>query len=116
MNEFDVPILQKAYELYKLFHGYRNTVPKQDRYTTFERCENLMLDVIETITIASQEQKANKTPALERCSARLNVLRILIRLLKDTKAIDMKKYVALQCFIDEIGRMLGGWIKSVRIS
>ena len=34
--------------------------------------------------------------------------------MKDIKSIDNKKYLALQTTIDEIGRMLGGWIKSVK--
>lgn len=45
---------------------------------------------------------------------KLNVLRVLIRLTKDVKAIDNKKYIALETNIDEIGRMLGGWIRSTK--
>lgn len=32
--------------------------------------------------------------------------------MKENKSLDMKKYTLLQGIIDEIGRMLGGWIKS----
>jgi hypothetical protein len=32
--------------------------------------------------------------------------------MRDTNTIDLKKYVLMQQLIDEIGRMLGGWIKS----
>ena len=39
---------------------------------------------------------------------------ILIRLNMHTKGIDIKKYVLLQESIDEIGRMLGGWMRSVK--
>jgi hypothetical protein len=41
-------------------------------------------------------------------------LRIFIRLMKDTKGIDNKKYLAVQAQTDEIGRMLGGWIRSTK--
>ena len=34
--------------------------------------------------------------------------------MKDVKAIDAKKYVALESIVDEIGRMLGGWIRSTK--
>ena len=33
MNEIEIPILKKSYDLYKAFHEYRGAVPKQDRYT-----------------------------------------------------------------------------------
>jgi hypothetical protein len=51
---------------------------------------------------------------LEKTSLRLNFLRVFIRLSKETKMLDNKKYVILQESIDEIGRMLGGWLRSVR--
>lgn len=73
-----------------------------------------MLEVLENIMAASQMAKREKLPVLERASMKLNFLRVFIRLMYETKGIDMKKYVALQESIDEIGRMLGGWIRSVK--
>lgn len=89
-------------------------MPKQDRFTIFERCEHLILDVIENILQASVEQKQAKVPTLDRCSLKLNMLRVFIRLMKDVKAIDAKKYIALEIVVNEIGRMLGGWIRSTK--
>ena len=42
------------------------------------------------------------------------MLRMFIRLTVDIKVLPMKKAVPIQERLDEIGRMLGGWIKSVR--
>ena len=42
------------------------------------------------------------------------MLRVFLRLAHDTKTIDQKKHIALQAITDEIGRMLGGWLKSLR--
>lgn len=115
MNDnLDIPIFKKSYELYKTFYGYRADISKQDRYTIWQRCENAILDVLEAILLASQSSKTEKLPVLEAASVKLNVLRVLIRLTKDVKAIDNKKYVALETGIDEIGRMLGGWIRSTK--
>ena len=98
----------------KTFHGLRGVVSKADRYTLWQRAENLILDVIEGILLASHLSKPEKLPHLERVSAKLNVLRIFLRLTKDTKLLDLKKCLLLQEIVDEIGRMLGGWMKSVR--
>ncbi len=114
MEEFDIPIFKKTYNLYKTFYGYRDTVSKQDRYTLWQRCENLILDILENILEASHLLKADKLPILEKTSLKLNLLRVFLRLCKEVKAIDNKKYVLLQEAIDEIGRMLGGWIKSTK--
>ena len=45
---------------------------------------------------------------------KLNMLRIFLRLTKETKILDLKKCLLLQEIVDEIGRMLGGWMKSVK--
>jgi hypothetical protein len=87
---------------------------KQDRYTIWQRAENCILDVLESILLAAQSSGRDKVPVLEAASVKLNVLRVLIRLTKDVKAIDNQKYLALEANVDEIGRMLGGWLRSTK--
>lgn len=114
MNELDIPIFKKSYDLYKDFYTIRLSVPKQDRYTLWQKCESLLIEVLEGILFASQQSKLEKLPTLEKTSVKLNFLRVCIRLMKDVKAIDVKKYVIIEANLDEIGRMLGGWIKSTK--
>ena len=114
MNDLDIPIFKKSYDLYKDFYNLRLSVPKQYRYTLWQKCESLLVEVLEGILYASQQTKSEKLPTLEKTSVRLNFLRICIRLMKDVKAIDGKKYIIIEANLDEIGRMLGGWIKSTR--
>ena len=112
MNDLDIPILKKSYDLYKTFHEYRKVIPKCDRFTIYDRSECVIIDIIESLIEAGYVSKANKVVILERASLKLNLLRFFIRLMKEVKAIDSKKYIVLQTIIDEIGRMLGGWIRS----
>jgi four helix bundle protein len=114
MNEFDVPIFQRSYDLYKQMHDYQKLIPKHDRYTVYSRAEESLLIVLSNLFKASAAGKDNKCTLLEEASAELNLLRVFIRLLKDIKALDNNKYLAVQSEIDEIGRMLGGWIKSLK--
>jgi hypothetical protein len=114
MDELTIPIFKKAYDLYKTFHGLRNGIPKQDRHALWQRIENTSLSFIEHLFRAGQQSGHAKKTSLEEASVELNILRILLRLARDTKTIDLKKHVFIQQIIDEIGRMLGGWIKSVK--
>jgi hypothetical protein len=116
MDNFDIPIFKKAYDLYQTFHGYRDTVKKCDRHTIWERSENTILDIIEGILAASEAYKIEKLPILKNVSVKLNLLRVFFRLAKDAKIIDIRKYMILEEKIDEIGRMLGGWMKSAKES
>ena len=114
MNEFDIPIFQHSYDLYKQMHLLRSKITKQDRFTLWQRVENVTLTIIEDLLNAGSIPKADKLPVLESVSKNLNLLRVLLRLAKDTKTIDIKRYDQMQSAIDEIGRMLGGWIKQVK--
>ena len=115
MNDsFDTPIFTKTYDFYKEIYALRNTLPKQDRYAIWQKVENATLEILEIILIATSLSKNEKAEVLENASKKLNILRVFIRLSKDIKAIDNKKYIALQEKLDEIGRMLGGWIKSTK--
>lgn len=111
-NEFDTPLFKKGYDLYKFFYAFRTTIPKQDKYTLWQRSESLLIEVLEGILCASYKSKFEKIPVLEKTSLKLNVLRVLIRLMKDIKCIDNKKYSMLEEILDEMGRMIGGWIRS----
>lgn len=114
MDDFDIPIFKVTYELYKEFYAYRDNVKKQDRHTLWQRCGNITLDVLENLLWASQLSKLEKLPVLEKTSVKLNFLRVFLRLCKEVKVIDANKYIKWQETIDEIGRMLGGWIRSTK--
>ncbi len=108
----DIPIFTKTYELYKTFYGYLSAFPKKDRYTFGQKCELLLLDLLEAIILAGSLSKEEKLPILKKASLKLDVIKVLFRLGKDLKILDNKKYLVLEGFLQEIGKMLGGWIKT----
>lgn len=110
MTELNTPIFTETYGMYCTLHEWRNGIPKADRYCLWQRIEQTCLKLIELLLTVSHI--SNKKLVLEQYSIQLNILRVLLRLAKDTKLIDVKKYVNAQERIDTIGRMLGGWIKA----
>jgi hypothetical protein len=101
----DIPIFHKIYELYKLLHSYHHKVPKSERYTLWQKCEAL----IET----SHHKGEQRLYHFHIISNKLDLLKVLVRLAKETRTIDNKQYLEIQTIIQEIGKMVGGWIKSV---
>lgn len=91
-----------------------STFPKKDRYTLGQKCDKILLDIIEDIITASALTKYEKAPILKKVSIRVDVLKVLLRLAKELKVIDLKKYITLEEYLQEIGKMLGGWIKSLQ--
>ena len=97
-----------------MFYEYEKSFPRKDKYCLGQKCENLILEILELIVSAIQAYKATKLKFLDTASNKLNTLKFIIRLSKDVKALDSKKYEILQEKLNEIGRMLGGWIKSLK--
>jgi hypothetical protein len=87
--------------------------PKVERFSLGTRLESMSLDVLEGLLNANQLPNNLKRNALTPVSAKLDLLRLLIRLALETKCIDERKYLILQQLLLEIGKMLGGWIRSV---
>lgn len=46
---------------------------------------------------------------------KLDIVKVLFNLGKDLKIIENKKYMELESAISEIGKMLGGWIKTTSV-
>ena len=112
-KNLDTPLVLKTYELYKTFYNYLILFPKKDKYSLGVRCEEYILTVLELLVAASSASKDRKLVLVQQASVKFDTLKILLRLTKDIKAIDEKKYITLQKDIQEIGKMLGGWQRSL---
>lgn len=113
MDTLEIPIFKKTYELYKEFYVRRKQFPKTDRYVLGQQCEVTINDIMRAFFRAGGASKQEKAAHLDRASVDLNMLRIYFRMAKDLRAIDMKTYVGLEERVDDIGRQLGGWRKSL---
>ena len=108
-NTEGIAIFKKIYDLDLLVYQYVRLFPRSDKFVLGERIEHASIDLLEGIITANQ--KREKQSSLVEASVKLDILRIFIRLSKDLRLLDLKKYETLSTHITEIGRMLGGWIK-----
>ena len=88
------------------------TFPKTKRYTLGQKLDNLTLEIFELLF--SIPVSENKSKTLQQMSIKLDLLKTLLRLSKDSLAIKNKNYLVLQLILQEIGKMLGGWIRSTK--
>jgi len=110
----EAPILKKTVDLYKEFYQYLKTFPKKDQYMLGRRCEEHTLIFLELILSAVGLEKHRKLETLERANNKFDVLKVLFRMARELKLIDNKKYLSLEERAQEVGRMLGGWMRSLR--
>src|SRR3989338_1977344 len=108
-----ISVIQKVYDLYKLTYEYAKKFPKSDKYSLGEKIKVLILEVLELLIEAETAKRDWKQPALEKASRKLGLLKILLRLANDIKILEDKKYLNATQHSLEIGRQIGGWIKTV---
>jgi len=108
----DISIVHKLYKFYLAFSVAAQSFPKQDRYTVAQRCENLSLEILELAILAHGKEHRSKILILGKMDVKLKLLKYLVRACHDIKAMNEKRYLYFEGMLQEIGRMLGGWIKS----
>ena len=114
-NFEQVPVVLKLYETYRVLHGFILKFPKVQRYTLGQSLQDNCLRLLETVIMASQEEKsAVKIERLKQASGRLELLRLLVRLASDTDSLTQKQYLVLQTDLQEVGKMIGGWLKFIK--
>jgi len=103
-------IYQRHYDLILYMYPIIKRMPKSERHVLSQHIRHSLLDIAKMIVEANKSRR--KLPVLYRIDVELEKLRLLIRLAKDLKFISVRRYGIMAERIDEIGRMLGGWIKS----
>lgn len=72
----------------------------------------MLLELLELIILASNTTKQEKLPILRKAGVKIDLLRTFFKLGKDLKIIENIKYTELESLTSEIGKMIGGWIKT----
>lgn len=109
----ELPIITRAYNLYKPINRLNETLPKRRRYSLGASTEMSLLELLRYLTSAKNAPKAHKATYLLKAQAELELLRFKLRLYLDLGVANETTIMQLQSQIAEIGRMLGGWLRSV---
>lgn len=106
----DLKILQKTYDMIKYGNTALRQYPKSEKYALVSDIKRSMYHMLELIIRAGKAK--NKKHILFDIDVELNILRTFVRLSadKDVKYLPLRKYEFWSKQLDEIGRMLGGWI------
>jgi len=113
MKKTTETIIMKSYDLLKHATPIINRLPKSQRFIFGDRLQNHLLDLLERLMEALYAPKHQKRELLQKVNLHLEKMRFLFRLGFDLHYFSNKQYADLIGKTDEIGRMTGGWIKSL---
>jgi hypothetical protein len=104
-------ILTKLQDLLVYLIPQLNKFPRDQKFVLGDRIETKLLDVQEFCLRAyySREKRGH----LLEANLQLEVARHLVRLANALKLFSNHTYGVLAEKMDEVGRMIGGWLKSV---
>lgn len=75
--------------------------------------ESLKKETIELLTLIYRaNSKYQKAEILQTARERIEVIRLLIRLMKDMKQISLGKFVKINVVVENVSKQLTGWQKS----
>lgn len=108
----ELPILLRSYEVYKSVVTISAHLEKRFRYSIGTSLEESILKLLEDLVMAKNAPKPHKTLYLIRAGSHQEVAILKLRLCLELKLGNETKIFQAQSKLAEIGRMLGGWLKS----
>jgi len=111
---FDISIVHKTYKFYVLLHEMVGKFPKRERHSIGQDCEQTALQLLRLMFRANDQHGRQRLALLHEIDTELKMLKMFVRLAFDVKAVSDRQYLDLQASLQEIGKMLGGWIKQTQ--
>lgn len=102
--------LEKTYQFLLWLVPAIEKFPRSHKFTLGDRIQTTALDFQEALITATYSKKSLQH--LFDANLQLEKLRLLLRLSLDLKMLDHRGYEFAARAIDEIGRLVGGWIKA----
>ena len=105
----ELPIFTRWMQFLEWLLPTTEKFPKRVRFTFADRINNMALDIVEDLVEARYSR--DKQHLLKRINLRLEKLRILLRLCHQLQYLPHQGYEHAMRALNEVGRMLGGWLK-----
>jgi len=101
------PLLEKVYQVYE-----QTPQISEDQENTLRRSiEMTTLETLELIVIASRQLIDARIETLRQANNKLDTLKVFVDLATQTDLIDEKIAKSMSESIQNVGKMIGGWIK-----
>jgi 23S rRNA-intervening sequence protein len=106
----ELTVITKTYDLILWSCNHTSKFPRNHRFVLGERIERNLYNLLETLIRAKYTKQRQRF--LEDANLNLENLRFQMRLAKDLQCLKLNGYGFATKAIDEIGRLIGGWLRS----
>jgi hypothetical protein len=106
----ELTVITKTYDLILWSCHHTAKFPRSHRFVLGERIERNLYDLLETLIKARYTRERDSL--LRQANLTLETLRFQVRLAKDLSCLKVNSYGFAAKAIDEVGRLVGGWMQS----
>lgn len=107
------PIIELTKGVYKQWLPIQRNLPQCERLGLGHKIDCLFLELLDTLRKASFSPINSKIPLLDSSLTIIDSLRFFVQLCWEVKLLPTKQYSIIGQGIENIGRMTGGWRKSL---
>ena len=115
MSQKEMPIFTRTFDFLTWLLPVTNAFPRAHRLTVTKRLLDAALDLRERLEEANLRKGAERLERLTRADEALSRVRIYVRLCAKWKWLSDGQYQHVAAMVAEIGRLLGGWRKTVAV-
>ena len=113
MARQEMPIFTRTYDFLSWLLPVTNHFPTTQRHTFTRRLLDAAFDLRERLEMANLRRGTARRQQLELADEALAKVRLYVRLARQWQWLSAGQYQHLSEMLVEIGRLLGGWIKTV---
>lgn len=105
----ELPVYKATYDLLLEMFRFTKDFTKEYKYTVGESLKKETIELI--ILIYRANSRRDKLETLQTAREHIEVIRLLIRLMKDLHQINVKKFVFINQQVENVSKQLAGWQK-----
>jgi hypothetical protein len=109
----ELPVYKATYDLLLAIFQFTKDFSKEYKYTVGESLKKETIGLITLIYRANS--RTDKVETLQTAREHIEVIRLLVRLMKDMHQIGIKPFVAVNKQVENVSRQLTGWQKKCRM-
>lgn len=107
----ELPVYKSGYDLLISVYQRTGMFTREYKYTLGERLKNETLELLINIYQANKSKKETRIQYIESARQHVEIVRLLLRVVKDLEVIGIKGFVALNVQVEDLSKQLSSWQK-----
>ncbi|MBU1369588.1 MAG: four helix bundle protein [Bacteroidetes bacterium] len=106
----NLPVFKASYDLLLNIYQFTGKFTREYKYTLGEKIKNETLLLLVLVYRANSSK--NKVEILQNAHEQIELIRLMIRLVKDLKQISLNSFIRINQQVENVSKQLTGWQKS----